>query len=252
GNGTFYVAQTPTGTGGITLERAVQWGQQGDNPTGVGDYDGDGKSDYTIVRVVGGNFVWYIINSSTSTMRAVTFGTRTGLPPASSGGFKIFPGADFTGDGRDELVLVTALTQNRLTYRIGDAVTGEGVITRDFGTFNQDINLPPDDYTGDGRADFVAVRQADGDPATIVAIWYILNVAANTLTATPFGFADENFESDDSPVRGDFDGDRRHDIAVYRNSIQTFFWINSSDRSIRAQKAPAQLDDIALGSIDSF
>jgi hypothetical protein len=144
--------------------------------------------------------------------------------------------------------------EDRNTYNIGNAVTGEGVITRVFGTYNQDINLPPDDYTGDGRADFVAVRQTDGDPTTndSPAIWYILNVATNTLTATRFGIADNNFESDDSPVRGDFDGDRQHDIAVYRNSIQTFFWINSSDRSIRAQKAPAQLDDIALGSIDSY
>ncbi len=252
GNGTFYVAQTPTGTGGITLERAVQWGQPGDDPRAVGDYDGDGKTDYTIVRLVGGNtgnFVWYILSSSTNTMRAVTFGSRAGLPASNAGGFKFFPGADFNADGRDELVLVTGpATQDRLTYNIGDAVTGAGVITRDFGAYNQDISLPPDDYTGDRIADFVAVRQTAGTPA----IWFILNVAANTVSATRFGIADPGFESDDSPVRGNFDGDNRHDIAVYRSSNQTFYWINSSNGTIGGQKAPAQPGDVALGSIDSY
>ncbi|MBA2607114.1 MAG: hypothetical protein H0U96_09645 [Acidobacteria bacterium] len=251
-NGTFYVAQTPTGTGGITLERAVQWGQPGDDPRGVGDYDGDGKSDYTIVRVVGGNFVWYIMSSSTSTMRAVTFGLRTGLPNANAGGFKVFPGADFTGDGRDELVLVTGpASQDRNTYNIGNAVTGQGVITRDFGTYAQDVSLPPDDYTGDGRADFVVVRQTDGSPA----IWYILDVALNTLRSTRFGIADPTFAfgvDGDNPVRGNFDGDNRHDIAVYRDSNQTFYWINSSNGTIGGQKAPAPVSDIPLGSIDSY
>lgn len=249
GNGTFFVAQTPIGTGGITVERAVQWGAPGDNPRGIGDYDGDGKTDYTVVRNVNNINVWFIMTSRTNTMRAIQFGSRAGLPPSNAGGFTIFPGADFNNDGVDELIFVTGIAaQTRLTYQIGDARTGAGLITRDFGAYNEDISLPPDDYTGDGRADFAAVRQTQGSPA----VWYILNVFTNTLSATRFGIADPGFATPDQPVRGDFDGDRRHDIAVYRESNQTFYWINSSNGMPRGQKAPAAADDFPLGAIDNY
>ncbi|MEJ7860123.1 MAG: VCBS repeat-containing protein [Pyrinomonadaceae bacterium] len=250
GIGTFFVAQTPIGTGGITIERAVQWGQQGDNPRGIGDYDGDGRTDYTVVRNVNNVNIWFIMSSSTNTMRAIPFGSRAGLnPPSVGGGFKVFPGADFNNDGIDELVYVTGANNGtRNTYNIGDARTGQGLITRDFGTFNDDFSIPPDDYTGDGKADFVVSRQTQGSQA----IWFILDVERNTFTATPFGIADPDFIISDLPVRGDFDGDKRHDIAVYRESNQTFYWINSSDGVPRGQKAPAEANDFPLGALDNF
>lgn len=251
-NGTFYVAQSPTGPSGITLERAVQWGAPGDDPRGVGDYDADGKADYTVVRNVEGTLTWYIMSSRTGTMSAIRFGSITGLAPRDDGGFTIFPGADFDADGRDELIFVTGTAdQDRNTYFIGNAVTGQGVITRDFGRFATDISVAPDDYTGDGRADFVAVRQpfpVDGTPE----IWFILNVAANTVTATRFGIADIRFTVNDQPVRGDYDGDKRHDIAVYRESNQTFYWINSSNGTIGGQMVGSNPGDIPLGTIDTF
>lgn len=255
--GTFFVAQSPTGTGGITLERAVQWGGiYGDIPFGTGDYDGDGKADFTIVRQMpGGDLIWFIMSSATGTMRVVPFGSTINLIPLVEGGFTIFPGADFTGDGRDELIIIARNANGtRNTYYIGDAVTGAGLITRDFGITNSDYSLPPDDYTGDGKADFVAVRQYDSDPATnnSQAIWYILDVAANKMTAAQFGIADNQIQVNDLPVRGDYDGDKRHDVAVYRRSNQTFYWVNSSNGSIGQQKAPAQPNDYPLGAFGSF
>ncbi|MBA3335107.1 MAG: VCBS repeat-containing protein [Acidobacteria bacterium] len=250
-NGVFFVAQTPVGTGGVTVERAVQWGAPDDNPRAIGDYDGDGKTDYTVVRTVGTNFIWYIMSSSTGAMRAIPFGSSVGLPTDGTG-FTFFPGADFTGDGRDELIFATTdEDQTRVTYFIGDAVTGAGVLTRNFGVFASDISLPPDDYTGDGRADFVAVRQTGGN--TLPATWFILNVATNTFTSTPFGIADRGFAINDRPVRGDYDGDRIHDIAVFRQSNQTFYWINSSSPgTIGSQRMPASANGRPLADLDNY
>ncbi len=177
--GIYYVAQFPTGVGGITLERAVPWGQTGDRPGAEGDYDGDGKVDYTVVRrdATTGNLTWYILSSSTGTQRAIQFGSVL----ATGTAFVATEGADFTGDGRDELVLFTynSTTFAGLTFYIGDANTGVGISTLSYGNFETDYVIPPADYTGDGRADIVVARATD-TPMT----WYIRNTTTGVITAT--------------------------------------------------------------------
>ena len=243
-NAIFYVGNFPLGTGGITLNRAIPFGNTTDNAGVQGDYDGDGKTDYTLVRISGSSLVWYILSSGTNTARAVTFGSLTGQT-----GVAVLPGADFTGDGRDELVFVVRTGAGApVTYYIGDAVTGQGVITRTFGDYDLDFSVPPDDYTGDGRADFVAVRQTQGT----TAIWYIANSQNTAVTATSFGIADATFGGDgDLPVRGDFDGDGRHDICVWRETNQTFYYISSVNNSIQGQKH-GDAGDFPLGSFGLY
>ncbi len=247
-NAVFYVGNFPLGTGGITLNRAVPFGNGLTDIAGVqGDYDGDGKTDYTLVRVSGGSLLWYILGSVSNTVRVVNFGA---LPATGSGltGTSLFPGADFTGDGRDELIVLNRNTAGTIVnYYIGDAVTGVGVITRSFGNFNTDFSVAPDDYTGDGRADFVAVRETQGANA----VWYIGNSQNTTVTATSFGLADATFFDSDLPVRGDFDGDGRHDICVWRETNQTFYYISSQNGSIQAQKH-GDAGDFPLGSFGLY
>ncbi len=223
--GIYYVSQFPTGTGGITLERAVPWGQTLDRPQAEGDYDGDGKVDYTVVRrdATTGNLTWFILSSSTGTQRAFQFGS---VPAGTS----FFPteGADFTGDGRDELVLFTFNSSTRagLTFYIGDANTGAGVLTVPYGNFGTDYVITPADYTGDNIADIVVAR-FNVNPMT----WYIRNTSTGATTAFSFGIGDPTFANNDRPVRGDYDGDGRHDIAVYRASNQTFYYLRSSSNN---------------------
>jgi hypothetical protein len=242
---TYYLAQTPTGTGGVTLARAQPWGNGAtDTPGGEGDYDGDGKADFTSVRVSGGSITWYILSSSTNAMKAINFGTITGVTGPS-----VFPGADFTGDGRDELVYVFRnAAGTAVTYNIGDANTGAGIITRTFGNFLTDYSVAPDDYTGDGRADFVAVRATGAGPNLI---WYVNNSVTNAITATTFGVGGFSATASDVPVRGDYDGDGRHDIAVWRPSNQTFYWINSTNGSLQSQQF-GDAGDTPLGSFGLY
>jgi hypothetical protein len=153
------------------------------------------------------------MSSATGAQRAIPFGTLSGFPKDSVAAVL---GADFNNDGKDELVLATLDNANLITYYIGDSTTGAGVMTRQFGDYDTDFLVVPGDYTGDGRADFVAVRQnAAGSPAT----WYINNSATNATTAANFGISDPSYGgSEDLPVRGDYDGDGRFDIAVYRKA----------------------------------
>jgi hypothetical protein len=51
----------------------LQWGLDTDAKL-LGDYDGDGKTDIVARRVVGGQMIWYIYQSSNGQGRAVSFG----------------------------------------------------------------------------------------------------------------------------------------------------------------------------------
>jgi hypothetical protein len=245
--GIYYVSQFPTGSGGITLERAVPWGQLGDQPGAEGDYDGDGKVDYTVVRrdATTGNLTWFILSSSTNTQRAIQFGS---VPPTGII-FIATEGADFTGDGRDELVLFTTTsTFAELTFYIGDANTGAGILTVPYGNFSTDRLITPADYTGDNRADIVVARVSD-NPMT----WYIRNTATGATTATSFGIGGQIGANNDLPVRGDYDGDGRHDIAVYRRTNQTFYYLRStSNNTIVDGQRHGDPGDFPLGALGTF
>ncbi len=246
--GIYYVSQFPTGTAGITLEQAVPWGQTGDRLTAQGDYDGDGKVDYTVVRqnATTGSVTWYIMSSSTNTQRAFQFGS---VPTGTS--FAATEGADFNGDGRDELVLFTYTTTTGagLTFYIGDANTGAGVLTIPYGNFATDYVITPADYTGDNRADILVSRQLlTGSPMD----WYIRNTATGATTAFSFGISGFTSAAD-LPIRGDYDGDGHHDIAVYRRSNQTFYYLrSSSNNTIVNGQRHGDPGDFPLGFLGVF
>ena len=239
----FYVAQFPIGIGGIMLDRAVPFGTTGDDPDAVGDYDGDGKIDYAVARFnsTTGVLTWYTMSSSTNTMRAVNFG----IAPTTVQ-HAVVNGADFNGDGRDEVVFGSLDVNGIVTWYAGDVLSGTGVFTRQFGDFSSDYLVTPADYTGDRRADLVAVRQT-----TNGQVWYINNSATNTTTGTTFGIADTTIRGD-IQVRGDYDGDGRHDIAVWRASNQTFYYISSANPGTISGQKWGDPGDTPLGSFGIF
>ena len=162
-----------------------------------------------------------------------------------------FEGADFTGDGRDELVLARVVTATgATTWLIGDAVTGTVIKWVGWGNFNTDFLINPADYTGDGRADFVVWR-AGGTGGEAVQ-WYILNSFTGQMSPRVwFGIGDPAFINNDLPIRGDYDGDGIDDIAVYRLSTNTFWVLASSNGTLIVQQWGA-IDDLPLGSFFTF
>lgn len=228
GENLFYTTAFPE----ITVSPVIylNWGASGDAVGRDGDYDGDGKDDETLIRLAFDSLQWWIKGSG-GTDRVTTFGVATG-------GYSTFAfqGADFTGDGRDELIFArSSNTTGAVTWFVGDSITGEQILQTDWGNFNTDFLLNPDDYSGDGRAD-LPVWRAGGTGAG-ARYWYILNTATGTpLPLVLFGIGDPNFINNDLPIRGNYDGDQKADIAVFRPSTREWFWINSSDGSLGIQQ----------------
>jgi hypothetical protein len=227
----------------------TKWGTTGDNAGRNGDYDGDGIEDYTQIRIVSNRLVWWIRPSSNPAQaRVVNFGAlATGVSTFA------FQGADFTGDGRDELIIAQSVTATgAVTWYIGDAVTGTQLWQVNWGDFDTDFLINPADYTGDGRADIVVWRA--GGTGADVRQWYILNSATGLPAAnnrTVFGIGDPNFVNNDLPLRGDYDGDGIQDIAVYRPSTSTFYALASSNGNFIVQQW-GQVGDTPIGSFFTF
>jgi len=220
----------------------VQWGNSTDK-TVPGDYDGDGKTDFSVWRPSTG--IWYIINSGGGGGQ-FNFG-QTGDLPAQ---------ADFDGDGRTDAAVYRPSTG---TWYILKSSDGQ-VITQQWGLASD--NPAPADYDGDGKADIAVWRSSttafyslnssngalqtptlgqsgepvsgdyDGDGKANFAVksgnsWVILN-SAYTQTQTITWQS-----SGDIPVQNDYDGDGKMDIAVWHSATGTWYIRNSSDNSTR-------------------
>jgi len=86
--------------------------------------------------------------------------------------------------------------------------------------------IAPADFDGDGRTD-IAVWRGTVSGAGISAYFYITNSADNTFRAVQFG------ATGDVPVSGDWDGDGKGDLAVYREGAsggQSFFYYRPSSQ----------------------
>lgn len=193
-NGYFYVLGGPN-----SATTYYGWGVNGDTPV-PGDYDGDGKTDFAVVRPSGGSFTWYIVYSSTGSYMGQTYG-------ATSDKLAV---ADYDGDGRSDVAVWRPSTGDWYIQ-----ATGGSSISRNLGTAG-DVAAPAD-YDGDGKSDAAVWR--GGSSHTFFSI----NSSDAGSRTTSYG------ASGDVPVCGDYDGDGKADLAVFRGSNGTWYIRQSSN-----------------------
>jgi hypothetical protein len=180
--------------------QSVQFGRTGDDPTIVGDYDGDNKADVAVFRnpgltaaePCGPSTVWYYRPSATPSVnfRYICWG---------SNGDRVAPG-DYDADGKTDAAVFRSSQGIFFVNK-----SGGGTDAVRWGA-NTDFAIPGD-YDGDGKTDYVAARQGSQ--------WefYIRTQTGATQTYR-FGV------NTDVPVPADYNGDGKTDIAVFRPQFE--------------------------------
>ena len=166
------------------------------------DYDGDGRSDISVIRP--STNVWYHYFSFTSSVSELSFGASGDIPAS----------ADYDGDGRTDFGIYRPST-GQWWYILSSTNT---VNVYNFGVTD---GIPlPSDFDGDGRADYILYQ-----PST--SQWHRRGSSGQTPILN-FGIAE------DKPLIGDFDGDGLFDPAVFRPSTGDWWYLSSVDGAHKA------------------
>ncbi len=210
------------------------------------DYDGDGKTDYSVLRFPAGSpsqiTYWNRNSTGFAANQTIPWGEANTDFPA--------PG-DYDGDGKDDLCVYRAGASAGqpsffIVLRSSDStaqfvqwgINGDQTVARD--------------YDGDGKTDFAVYRR--GATAAAQTVWWILRSSDGGVSMKPFGLTGNGTTQFDSPVPGDYDGDGKFDVAVYRFGLtpgNSYIIQRSSDSAITyTQWGNFNSDFIAPGDFD--
>jgi Ca2+-binding RTX toxin-like protein len=131
--------------------------------TGVGDFDGDGKSDILWRNTdTGVNTIWKSGNSATS----------QSVSPLTNQDWKVVGVGDFDGDGKSDILWRNSSSGVNAIWKSGNGATVQAVNT--LSDMNWNV-VGTGDYDGDGKADILWRNSASG----VNAIWKSANSATS-------------------------------------------------------------------------
>ncbi len=194
-----------------TTKNQTDFGVASDSLT-PGDFDGDGKDDIAVWRSEANNSTFYILQSSTNTLRTVRFGIPNDDP---------FVIADYDGDGIDDPAIFrkggTESEQSYFWWYGSYGITKNAQVPVPWGV-GADVAVPGD-FNGDGKADFCVYRGISNR-----GLFFIhygtggFDATSPNDTTTRFGLPS------DAVVPGDYDGDGKTDFAVTRFEGANLVW----------------------------
>ena len=226
-----------TSSTGYASGGSKQWGiaSLGDVPL-LGDVDGDRKADLIVWRASTGTFFWL----PSSTNYDYPSGASKQWGSQSQGDVPMI--GDFDGDRRADLVVWRATTGVWfwLTSSTGYNYANRGV--RQWGIGSEGDIPRLGDFDGDGRSDLAVWRASTGT-------WFWI------VSSTAYAYGDQQVRqwgsqaAGDVPLVGDFDGDGRADLAVWRPSNGIWSWLTSSSGYSPAAAGVRQWGIGSLGDV---
>jgi len=201
------------------------------------DFNGDGKTDYAVVRNTGGGAngqVTWFVNQNGSANNTVT-------PWGIASDF--FVPLDYDGDGKTDVAVWRAGAPFAAAFYILQSSNN----TLRVDVFGQSLDDPSvtGDYDGDGKDDPAIYRPGanSGDPS----FWAFRASTTGVINIRQWG------QAGDFPAPGDYDGDGKYDLAVQRNGGggQARFWFYlSGTSSISSTVFGTPTDTIVPGDYD--
>jgi CSLREA domain-containing protein len=201
----------------------------------AGDYDGDGKTDFSLWRAEQSQ--WLILNSGTpdsskNALQRVTW-ARSETPHKDL----TVPG-DYDGDGKIDVAVFRASAPDGAHWLIKRSSDGQPMDT--LWGLRSDTPVPAD-YDGDGKTDIAVWRGAESN-------WYVLRSSDNQVQIVSWGTSNAPYR--DLPVPADYDGDGKDDIAVFRQANGHWYIKLSSDGLVIEKAWGLGMDVPVVGDYD--
>jgi hypothetical protein len=203
------------------------------------DFDGDGISDFVVIRNNGAAREWHISRSSDGAYVIQTWGsTNNGL-------WDLPVPADYDGDGKTDFAVWRRSDQpGQSAFYILNS-SNLSVRIENLGQ-SGDLLYAMGDYDGDGKADPVVYRRTTFFGGTNRFIYRGSLNNPNGVDTTVFWGSGLDF----IPYRGDFDGDGKSDVCIRSNNNSTFTLKRSSDGVTEVVTFGKTNDVIAPGDYD--